>query len=498
MKIADLIILLEDRIDFIKKLFLSKIEKYLPVANIPDDIKHQISNQHGESNEEKFFNWVMNKDPTNKKIYTQWLLNCILKNDMPLEDAEYSSETLIKFDEIKKTLPPDKRDINSFKTLSELYTIINDKENEYNISNTKEEHDALKQSDIIYNGPDLLVLHPKTQYSACYFGKSTGWCTAWGDHLKLGLSSQGKYPTRTNRFEYYEQIGPSYIVIDKRHPDDRWQFNYRANQFMDKYDHPIDPHILAKLHPILWEIFYPISEKNKSFILNKNPSDETIVNMGATYPETLLYLSTIKPELQIEIINKSRFNYVIQCIKNPSEEAKLTAVRKDANAIKFIKNPSENVQLAAVHKNPYVLDLIKNPSENVQLAAVEKAPNTIRGILNPSENIQLAAVKKSGDSIIYIQNPSEKVKLAAVREDGGSIHSIKNPSIEIQLAAVRKNPSCINWIKNPSEEVQLLAIKRSPTSIYYIRNPTDKVKKLAAEYKKKKEQRDAINKMKKG
>jgi hypothetical protein len=109
----------------------------------------------------------------------------------------------------------------------------------------------------------------------------------------------------------------------------------------------------------------------------------------------------------------------IKYIENPSEEVKLSAVRRYGRAITHIENPSEQVQLAAVQKDGFTIEVIENPSEEVQLAAVQRDPYSIRHIINkgitPSEQVQLAAVKENPNAFNIIINggitPSEQVQM---------------------------------------------------------------------------------------
>jgi hypothetical protein len=101
-------------------------------------------------------------------------------------------------------------------------------------------------------------------------------------------------------FGSYNNQGPLYIVLIK--PENaRYQFHWESNQFMDERDQLMNPNQLADEYPVLWKIFQPITEKNKSLVLNQNPS----------------------------------------------EQVQMAAVKQDGQAIEHIKNPSEQVQMAA-------------------------------------------------------------------------------------------------------------------------------------------------------
>jgi hypothetical protein len=148
-------------------------------------------------------------------------------------------------------------------------------------------------------------------------------------------------------FGSYNNQGPLYIVLIK--PENaRYQFHWESNQFMDEKDQDINPNQLADKYPVLWKIFQPIAEKNKSLVLNQNPS------------------------LKVQ----------------------LAAVKQDGQAIQFIQNPSEQVQMAAVSEYGWAIVYIKNPSEQVQMAAVKQDGQAIEHIKNPSPQVQMAAKAK--------------------------------------------------------------------------------------------------------
>jgi hypothetical protein len=113
-----------------------------------------------------------------------------------------------------------------------------------------------------------------------------------------------------------------YIVLIK--PENaRYQFHWESNQFMDERDQLMNPKQLADKYPVLWKIFQPIAEKNKSLVLNQNPSE------------------------QVQMAAVSESGRAIEHIKNPSEQVQMAAVSESGWAIEYIKNPSEQVQMAA-------------------------------------------------------------------------------------------------------------------------------------------------------
>ena len=350
---------------------------------------------------------IASADPTPNKELTFWLcLNYANNGIARWEDIDSKAvPALLKFKALlrKPNLNPplQVRDINQIKGLSALQDITEKYQEKEAVSNSQLADQAeanfykSKQAELIYNDNQVKVIVPKTKEAAIFFGKGTRWCTA---------------AKNNNYFTQYNRQGPLYIVIIKG-TNEKYQFHWKTEQFMDAQDKEMNPNKLAGKYPILWKIFTPIAEENKSLILNLNPT----------------------------------------------EKMQLAAVTENSYAIQYIKNPSEAVQLAAVTQSGHVIQWIKNPSEAVQLAAVTENGNAIQCIENPSEKMQLAAVRQDGCAIKFIKNPSEAVQLAAVKQDGEAIRYIKNPSEAVQLAAVTENSYAIRCIENPSEAVRIAA-----------------------------------------
>ena len=314
-------------------------------------------------NSQQLIQVIAGKDSTPNKELTFWLcLNYANNGIARWEDIDSKAvPELLKFKALlrKPNLNPplQVRDINQIKGLSALTDITEKYQEKEAVSNSQlaDQEEAnfynTEKAKLIFNNEQVKVIVPKTKAAAIFFGKGTRWCTA---------------AKNNNYFARYSNDGPLYIVILKG-TNEKYQFHWESNQFMDSADQSINPNELADKYPILWKIFKPIAVKNKSLILNWNPS----------------------------------------------EEMQLAAVKQNGYVIEYIKNPSEAVQLAAVTQNSYAIRYIKNPTEKVQLIAVRKNGGAIEYIKNPSEAVQLAAVKQNGNAIRYIKNPTAKVKALA-------------------------------------------------------------------------------------
>jgi len=343
---------------------------------------------------EELIQEISKLDPTPTKELTLWCIaRYALPNGYNSEKLPHLKQPIQRFEDIasraipdlleykallkKKNLNPplQKRDINQISGLSELHHLLQQYDDSVKMSN-KDAADAEEQklykegkAKLIYNGSDLKVVEVNSKEAAIYFGKGTQWCTA-------STKSQ-------NMADYYLKKGNLYVVMIKGN-NEKYQFHFQDEQFMDSEDEPINVMGLAAKYPVLWDIFSPIAKKNKSIILNKNAS----------------------------------------------KSEQFLALQQDSTNIRYIPNPSEEIQLFAVGDNGY------GNGYDIQY------------IKNPTERVKMAAVKDNGNAIRFVENPNIEMMKTAVEDHAGSIKYIKNPPTEIQWIAVKQNPYLVKDIKN--------------------------------------------------
>ena len=257
-----------------------------------DNLTKPRKNKDGEKikpilSKEEFFNLVQG-DPTSKmnnitiddvknysKIkagsYVQWLIKQYLNpktesssdsdyyrtevkimKDRFFEDLYKVTNDLKKFERFKTRLPENFRNINTL-NVDELYDLVKDfslektkaSKEEKEIAKTTYEHPG---GNVDFRGSNwtIVKIDNDTQLgkdAACFYGGhhlespkgETNWCTS-----SPGLSY----------FERYIKDGPLYVIIPNNWegkvgeksglPSDRYQFHFPSNQFMDKYDNPIN------------------------------------------------------------------------------------------------------------------------------------------------------------------------------------------------------------------------------------------------------------------
>jgi hypothetical protein len=194
------------------------------------DTSHDTQAQHTDTSDivDHFAN---NADPTKKKIHTQWILNQYKAGKIRQEDHPRIKEALSNFETHKGKLSPEQRDINQYKSLSDVEDAV-----EPHLGTTttskRQEKKVIKSegSDLVHNDEErgVTVHHIKTEQAACSYGAGTKWCTA------------GK---TDNMFNHYNKNGPMFVI---QHGGRKYQFHNASNQFMDEKDNPVK---FKDLHP---------------------------------------------------------------------------------------------------------------------------------------------------------------------------------------------------------------------------------------------------------
>ena len=229
MKFIELLeqFLFEDRkIDNILKRQGKKLEKAFKrdrtLNRVHGDIQKIIKKHSDKPDVERVLyvlKWVHPK-------YLQWLANRYISLEFKLEDLPQIREQLKEFDKIKSKLPI--KDINRYKTMVAFYDALESMQDKDVRSGKQKERDMKKEffknkeAIIHYKDSEITVIIPKTEETACFFGKGTQWCTAASGH---------------NLFDNYARQGDLYIIILSN--GDKYQFHFESMQFMDAKDQEI-------------------------------------------------------------------------------------------------------------------------------------------------------------------------------------------------------------------------------------------------------------------
>jgi hypothetical protein len=228
-----------------------------------------------------------------------------------IEDLYQLTDDLAKFTKVKQYLPVDKRDINKFTSPNALFTFLNNfelperikeklKKNEFK-KEVRKEREGFKHpgATVEFVGDKYTVIkiegdNEKTREAASWYGgynKETRWCTS----------------TKESRnFTRYIDDGPLYVILPNDDngkvgeitglPEDRYQFHFPSDQYMDRFDHSINlVEFLNDKAPDLKEYFKPqfakdlVTKGNKIDISYPNSSSGKYIALYG-FEELLQYL----------------------------------------------------------------------------------------------------------------------------------------------------------------------------------------------------------------
>lgn len=207
-----------------------------------------------------------------KEILINWLYKSILKsNEYLSEDLGIDSKATEYFQNFLKYSPKFKKeskDINTYKTLADIfkaYKPYKDLENQ----GFKFDPKTVKDSKIIYEDENYLIMSPLTEQASCELGKNTEWCTA-------------KYKPNDSRnmFNHYTRESPLYILFNKK-TGEKTQYHSKTNQMMNENDEMVvnvEFYKLIeklKLDPSLYEII-PLKNGGIKIERQKNYYKKTI------------------------------------------------------------------------------------------------------------------------------------------------------------------------------------------------------------------------------
>lgn len=286
-----------------------------------------------------------------------WVVHQYINGAFHYGDIDKVKADLAKFEKYKnkKSLIADgilkSGDINSY-NYNNLKQDL-DKIDDNNIQNlgSSARKNAIEQgkdeADKVYEDEDWIVVIPKTQAAAMYWGKDTKWCTA--------------ADSKNNMFNTYNKKGPLFIAINKHNPKEKYQACFEAGEYKDINDNdgrvPKDTKVFEFLkneainrnaiknwwwwfnedeitYDMLLKALKDEKEVNYNraltglgsdievFFMHKNTekSDEFAKKAIKINPEYMYFIADPSPEVQIEYINYVWNDYVKKRWDNPKFE----------------------------------------------------------------------------------------------------------------------------------------------------------------------------------
>lgn len=165
-------------------------------------------------------------DPTgNQHKFLQWIVNIYLRGGFKLEDVNRIKNELAEFVRVRAKL--EKKDINQYKALPELYAALEPFKEVDVVSNRQADKSegqrffADGEAVMLVDTNNVKIIELKSKAASQYFGRGTRWCTA---------------ATEDCMFDRYHSEGPLYVVIEG---GQKYQFHFETGSFMDAQDSPI-------------------------------------------------------------------------------------------------------------------------------------------------------------------------------------------------------------------------------------------------------------------
>lgn len=257
------------------------------------------------------FTQIVSSDPNTtksgeelKKIgkYSKLLLTMFKKGNLKIEDLPKAAEYLTYVYKHQLSL-----DVNKIRNLSDLYDVV---KSYY----TKDARDlstvlkALSPEDyrMVHQDEKWTIFVPLTEKGACYLGINTEWCTAWGPQ-----SLNPDYRDRDSRFSYHNQKGYLYIIISNSDFNQKYQFHFETNQYMDINDKRIDTGKFLDENVSIRNYFFPSFVKSD---LNENEIKSQIEKMSVLSSDSVTDL------MDVVLKKVAETNPLINAISNLDED----------------------------------------------------------------------------------------------------------------------------------------------------------------------------------
>lgn len=353
--------------NILELLVESKLE-YLVKAQGPKLELRAKADTHKQMSAPDVLAKLAEADPTGgQHKFLQWIVNQYLKGQFKLEDVSRIKVDLSEFLRVRSQL--EKKDINQYKTLSELYDVLDPLEGEEVVSKRQQdkvegdEYFESGQAVLITNTDGVKIIKLASKDASCYFGRGTRWCTA---------------AREDNMFEEYNKQGPLFVVIVD---GTKYQFHFESGQYMDAQDRELSKDEIQSLlarDPVrkLVVDYTEVLAERLSNMLNSNETDwdtrEAVSSMVHTFgqmgvPMTDMYRAFIHhPDQMAGFVESLEIGRVPE-----AEELLLRWASKGLNqrggmigcaayAITVIRGPWPEYEKIATEQlsNPKLLDVI--------------------------------------------------------------------------------------------------------------------------------------------
>jgi hypothetical protein len=189
-------------------------------------------------------------------MYAKWMLRLYNTQRIKMDDLRYVKQFIPVFEQLKNSNRLQDRDINSYTSLSDMYTVVQPYLDGAPTSKTaKTQWIKRYKAEKLYDDETFTVIHPKTQAASCLYGAGTRWCTA---------------AKNNSAFDEYNDQGKLYIIIHKP-TGKKYQLHFESNRFTDENNDTIsqDERNAFEAYTGLTELFIrELSMTPESYIKN--------------------------------------------------------------------------------------------------------------------------------------------------------------------------------------------------------------------------------------
>src|SRR5271157_266194 len=171
-------------------------------------------------------------DPTPNKQCIQWIVRMYLARQIKMEDLPKVQQDLTLFMKNKSKIQ--NRDLNSYKTLHDLYTTVQPFQGVDPELSKRQEKKQMKEegAEYVVNTPNFKIVHLTTGKAAQFYASNTRWCTS-----------------NESTFEHYAKEGKIFVIMakDQEGTTHKFQLHYETGQMMNAEDSPISKKEVAFL-----------------------------------------------------------------------------------------------------------------------------------------------------------------------------------------------------------------------------------------------------------
>lgn len=375
-------------------------------------------------------------DPSKNKQHTQWILGQYKKKNIRQEDMYRVRPALENFDKYKSKL--DKKDINQYKTLSELETAVRPHIGTASTKKEEIQQNITKGHTLIHEGKDgtkVYRLEPTEEGKNASISIYGGGGDLGGTHTSWCTAADSEY----NMFKHYSKDQPLHTIHTK--DGEVYQAHPITDQLMDRHDEEVigmyeDHNGDLVAHKHANEISSALDHIPNGGVLKiskelPNVSHKDIDSIISQPPEKLDHknfrLAVLHPNITPELLEKAYYNHDFY--------SKQEVLRNPKTPVSVVKHGIEKSNHWGVK---YVA--MSSPSlseDDIRKYFVGQSDNDLKGALLQNPNVPKNLLK---DAIDFGSNSEIKHALKSSRADA-----------DILRYGVEKHPHQVyNALENPN------------------------------------------------